>query len=255
MALWGSKKSPAPKKKPSSSPSRGAAKRPGGGDDLTEMFDILKECCVHSVPAVIISPDNNLIFEARFASDAEGLISFEVLQDAGNSLRSLSTCCVSYFREGRAFIFLSVVQGYRHLKTSDRPWLMLSHPTQITATDVRRAFRVPVLAEIGLTVSMTVDGKEYRPRPGDISFGGMMVVFPEKGVPDLAVGQTMQMTVELEGQQVELKGEVRQCFGDHKNKFGIFFPECYRGDAFHPPEAFRRIVMNTEKAWLKHRNR
>lgn len=251
MGLWGSKK-PAPKKKPTAPP-RGAAK--SKGDDLSEMFDILKECCHHSAPAVIISPDNNLIFEARFARDSEGIISFEVLQDHGTTLRNLSTCCVSYFREGRAFIFLSVVQGYRHNKAADKPWLTLSHPTQITATDVRRAFRVPVLAEIGLNVSMSVDGKAYTPRPGDISFGGMMVVFPEEGVPDIEVGQTMQMNISLEGLQVDLKGEIRQRFGDFKNKFGIFFPECHQGDAFKPPEAYRRIVMGTEKAWLKHRNR
>ena len=251
MALWGSKK-PAPKKKPAAAPSRKAGSRDA---DLTEMFDILKECCTNSVPAVIISPDNNLIFEARFASDADGIITFEVLQEQGNALRSLSTCCVSYFRDGRAFIFLSVVQGYRHLKTSDNPRLLLSHPTAITATDVRRAFRVPVLAEIGLSIKMVVDGKPLCPRPGDISFGGMMVVFPEKAVPDLEIGQTLEMSVELEHNQVDLKGEIRQQFGDHKNKFGIFFPDCYSGDAFNPPEAFRRIVMGTEKAWLKHRNR
>ena len=253
MALWGSKK-PAPKKTPTRPPA-GRTARSTPDDNLTEMFDILRECCAHNVPAVIISPDNNLIFEARFATDTDGLITFEVLQEKGTVLRSLSTCCVSYFREGRAFIFLSVVQGYHHLKTSDRPRLTLSHPTQITATDVRRAFRVPVPAEIGLTVNMVVDGQKYSPRPGDISFGGMMVVFPENDVPDLAVGQTMQMNISLEGNQVDLKGELRQRFGDHKNKFGVFFPDCYHGEAFHPPEAYRRIVMGTEKAWLKHRNR
>ena len=254
MALWGSKKGPPPKNK--QTPPARSASRGNSDQDLSAKFAIMEECCSFHVPAVLISPDTNTIFQARFASVADGIISFDVLQDEGTVLKSLSTCCVSYFREGRAYLFLSVVQGYRHLQSTDRPRLDLSHPTEITATDVRRAFRVPVLAEVGLEVGVvTGEGKKYHPRPGDISFGGMMVAFPEAGVPDLQVGQTLQVEISLGRDSVQFSAEVRQRMGVHKHKFGLFFPECYRGNAFEPPQAYRRIVMGTEKAWLKHRNR
>jgi len=220
------------------------------------MFETIKKCCASNVPAVIISPDNNAIFEARFAKVADGIVSFELSSPGDTIFRSLSTCCVSYFLDGRAYLFLSVVQAYHLLDSTKTPRLDISHPTEITSTDVRRAFRVPVLAEVGMSVSlMTADRQQHQAMPGDISFGGMMLVFPESEVPDLDVGQRVKVTLTLGEHNMGLKGEIRQRFGSHKNKFGVFFPDCYRGDAFHPPEAYRRIVMGTEKAWLKHRNR
>lgn len=255
MAFWKGKPSPA--KRPAQ-PAQKPRAQAGGGLNVPkgEIQSVLAECAEYQIPAVIISPDSNAIAQARFAQADQQTVSFDVLQHMGDQAKALATACVSYFREGRAFIFITTVRTFKVLDATGLPRMTLELPEQITGTDVRKAFRVPVLPDANLKITLvTSDRAQHQPRALDVSYGGMLVVFEGGEVPEFVVGQQVKVQISLEGQVLAIDGEVRRRMGDLRNKYGLLFPDCVVADGFKAPEPYRRVVVAIEKAWLQHRRK
>ncbi len=219
------------------------------GDDLRRT---LSRCCDGGVPAVIVAPDTNGAFQARFSQAADDAVTFELLTDPGPAFKVLSTCCVSFWREGRAHVFLTSV--LKAPQDTDEPaMLAVLFPRQIVGAEVRAALRVPVLEQTGARVQLEAGaGRVLEPRLVNVSLGGILVEFPVGGDPNLLVGDECQVSLKLRDMTARMKGEIRRHQG---RQYGIFFPGVFKGGELAPPDGYRCIVALLEQLWRRQAKR
>ncbi len=217
--------------------------------DLDDMQEDLRECCSQRVGVGIIQTDNNVICQGQFARLSENSIIFETYAPEEVQFFPLSTCMISYFREGKAHAFISLVRDSHPGRDSNSQRLFLRLPEQIAVSQVRWTFRVPTDGIPGFEVKLHCPrGNEFTPLPKDVSFGGMKVEFEPDEDPDLCLGGQGKLSMSYEGLSVTLDAEVRRRDG---HSYGLFFPGVFKNDEFTPPEAYREIVKNLEKRWLQ----
>ncbi len=167
---------------------------------------------------------------------------------------TLSLCIVTANHEGRTLLFLSPVWGFHPARApglADR--LVLGLPEQAINEDVRSAFRVPVRSQSGLDARLVLEDASAWPiEPVNVSVSGMLFRFPRSEHPELAVGNTVLVRVQLDDEPLEIRGEVRRAGG---GRYGVFFPESLKAGEVDPPEALRRLVRRLELDWLSRRKR
>ena len=220
------------------------------GDDVRQT---LTRCCDCGTPAIIVAPDANGAFQARFARVADDAVEFEVLADSGTTFKVLSTCCVTFWREGRAHVFLTSVLEAPRADGPGLPTLALLFPRQIVGAEIRAALRVPVLEQTGARVHLdTGGGRMLEPRLVNVSLGGVLVEFPVGADPNLLVGDECHVSLRLREMNVRLKGEIRRHQG---RQYGLFFPGVFKGGELAPPDAYRSIVALLEQLWVRQTRR
>ncbi|MBC8366601.1 PilZ domain-containing protein [bacterium] len=218
-------------------------------DEVNDLTNTLQECCSKQVGVGIIQADSNLICQGKFARVSNSSVIFETYAPEEIQFFPLSTCMVSYFREGKAHAFISLVRESHPGRDKHSQRLFLRLPEQIAVSQVRWTFRVPTTGIPGFDVKLhCAKGDVYTPEPRDVSFGGMKVEFDKDGDPDLCLGGKGKLSMSYEGNSVSLEAEVRRRDG---HAYGLFFPGVFKNEEFSPPEAYREIVKDLERRWLQ----
>ncbi len=218
-------------------------------NEASEVQEVLRECCSQRIGAGIIQADSNNICQGTFARVSESSVIFETYAPEEISFFPLSTCMVSYFRDGKAHAFISLVRESHPGRDSNSQRLFLRLPEQIAISQVRWTFRVPTDGIPGFEVKLHCPrGNEFTPKPKDVSFGGMKVEFEPDEDPDLCLGGKGKLSMSYEELTVTLDAEVRRRDG---HAYGLFFPGVFKNEEFSPPEAYRDIVKNLERRWLQ----
>ncbi len=140
--------------------------------------------------------------------------------------------------------FLSQIRDWNHGSTPPR--LTLELPTRLLATEHRRNFRIPLGADSGLDVRVSIRGGEVRPaRPLDISIGGMLIELPDD--PDLEDAAKLDLEMRLDDDTVHIGAVVRhRC----ACRYGLLFADAVGEDRVRPLEPLRRLVDELEQRWL-----
>ncbi len=230
-------------------PAKPSAERTEYHDEASDLVSALKECCSNQVGVGIIQTESDMICQGKFARVSESSVILETFAPEQIQFLPLSTCMVSYFREGKAHAFISLVRESHPGQDKHSQRLFLRVPEQIAVTQVRWTFRVPTTGITGFDVRLHCSkGDVFTPKPLDVSFGGMQVEFEKDGDPDLCLGGKGQLSMSYEGNTVKLEAEVRRRDG---HAYGLFFPGVFKNEEFSPPEAYRAIVTDLEKRWLQ----
>lgn len=122
--------------------------------------------------------------------------------------------------------------------------------TQTQDENRRESFRVPVIEDSGLRVTL-ISGKERcESKPTNISMTGVFVEVPKDRTIPLDINDELRARLSMNKTEIELEAIVRRI---EPNGFGLFFPEAFKGEHVDPPPTVRRIVMDLQRRWMMHR--
>jgi len=173
--------------------------------------EALQECCSLRLNTGILQTNHNRICQGRFLEVGKDALTLETYPPEDLEFFPLSTCMVSWFLEGRAHVFISLVRECHAGAAEDSRELQLRFPDQMAVSQFRWAFRVPASGIPGLEVALHCPrGGIFRPELRDLSFGGMKVEFPASQDPDLCLGGRGQLTLAYENKVITLDAEVRR---------------------------------------------
>lgn len=217
---------------------------------------LLRQCCRHAAPAIVISDGAGVIHEARFSEVQQDTVSINLFVDAV-AARSLAfapgSFCHVCFTGGRAHSFLAPIRSFRRSAPPlNVPRLTLTVPLEILGAETRTTFRIPLLDNSGLTVKGAIDAQTRMPRPLDISLGGMLLEFDDVEDPELPVDSSFGVELALEDLATKLTGVVRR---RRDQRYGLLFREVLRCGDVRPPESLREIVKRLERRWMRDRQR
>lgn len=207
---------------------------------------LLRECCRLNVSAVVALPSYGVAAAARFTGLTVECLILEILGDDQHLYRPPVTGIVSFQAEGRACVFISPIVQHRHELPMALPEVFFDLPSAIVIAQTRRHFRVPVVEGAGLNVLIEKD-RDTLPdaTPLDVSMGGLLVAFSPEDGPELAVGNLVDIELELGKDVVKCKGEIRHCAS---GKYGVML----RTDR-ESEQLLGRIVARLERKWLQER--
>ena len=114
----------------------------------------------------------------------------------------------------------------------------------------REAFRVPVIVESGLEVSVTANGEQTNAEPTNISMTGVFVELAEGSRIQPNIGDELHVQLATDELSIGLDAVVRR---KEKDGFGLFFPASIKGEHVNPPPVLRLIVMDLQRRWMMHR--
>lgn len=174
------------------------------------------------------------------------------LMDRPRNLDSETTdYCTAIFSEGlQATVFASEVLALE-LDILPRPQLLLRLPENLTRTEARTSSRIPLHRETGLEILLSHDGQHWRPRPLDISLGGILVEFP----PDLEVPMSefdaVRVDILLGDFTTSLEALVQRRQG---RAFALYFVDALRElrqGLARVPRVLQPIIESVEREWLE----
>jgi len=208
------------------------------------VIELLAECVVERLPARLIFDALALSLQGRFSVKSSRRVTFEILQHVPPAERTLFTpdlpCCVSFFRDGRCYFFVSRVAA--NPGKGKRMTLALLPPCALAFVEQRHAVRIPVLASAGLFAEIeTSRGDLIRALPIDISEGGIQLE-PICAL-DLELGTEVTVRLRLDEERADLRAKVHYHRG---SRYGF---------SFVPPtsathRALRAMVQIAEEHWL-----
>ena len=199
------------------------------------------------IPVVIMVPDRNLVIQGRFAAIAENTVTFDLTDRPAEELRPLTVCCITLYRNGRAFLFASLVREYTPRLAGRLARVVVRLPDKVVGSDMRESFRVPVMAGVDIRCTLRLGDQSWPTSVVDVSLGGIQLEFRPGQEPDLEVGRHVTLDLALGPDAATLKAEVRR---KQDRRVGLFFYEHFHFDEFRSPDAFRRIVLALERHWL-----
>ncbi|WP_182869715.1 PilZ domain-containing protein [Rhodopirellula sp. JC639] len=114
----------------------------------------------------------------------------------------------------------------------------------------RESFRVPIIDESGLSVTLISGKNRCVSKPTNISMTGVFVEVPKDRSIALDIDDELRARLSMNKSEIELDAVVRRI---EPNGFGLFFPETFKGEHVDPPPIIRRIVMDLQRQWMQHR--
>ncbi|MCA9136088.1 MAG: PilZ domain-containing protein [Planctomycetales bacterium] len=130
------------------------------------------------------------------------------------------------------------VQGLAPVDESDGP-----------GSNRRESFRVPVLDDSGLAVTLVKGNKRCEAKPANISMTGVFIKVPEKSQPDFKISDEIFVELTYQKSKIELEAIVRRI---EDGGIGLFFPVTIKSEHVNPPPLVRRIVMDLQRQWMLH---
>jgi len=120
---------------------------------------------------------------------------------------------------------------------------------RVTRFNRRRGFRVPIVTD-DFKVRLGGDLAHVDAKPRDVSLSGIFLEFPPGTVPQLEMGDDVEVSVGLSKFASTMQGIVRR---RTDAGLGIEFSHAADTESPTPPADFSRIVMRLEREWLSDR--
>jgi len=252
MAFW-NRKEKAEEAAPSAPPKRPVTTGTQSAV-LPDSDDLMKRCCEREAAATIMAPELGIV-RGRFKGLRGENVILEVL-DPPSHMTTLTLCCVSFDDDRRACVFITRIHDVMPPSEGSGLRIVIERPEQVAAAEARRSFRIPVVADAKLAVTMGYKEQSFKPRPLDLSLGGMLVELPKADATVLSVGDKVVADLALEDdpgsfEAVSFKAEVRRV---DEGRVGLAFPEVFQGGEIKPPPEYRKIIVQLERLWLRQRN-
>lgn len=216
--------------------------------------EILKECCEHRAPAIILSLEEaRTYYHAHLASISDDLVTLNLGDALPGPPSAGASCWVSFNYRGDSGAFFSTVAEYQPEQLPAAA-LVLKICSCIVSAEARMAYRVNVSPDSPLFVHVaTRDGRAWDAKAIDVSVSGILIHFGSKGIwPRLEIGDTINITLRLQSSAVSLRGEVRRQVG---SAYGVYFLDVPTDKGLLPPPALQSIVNDLERHWLHERIR
>ncbi len=210
---------------------------------------VLRECCERGMLCRLHLLHSGQILEAKFHTvHSEGV----VLRINGcpreDSLQPEAMVCVAFPFQQSLCAFLSCAKKVRDGDTSLEVHFDL--PATLTATNLRRSFRVRVIHEAGVELTIRLsDGTRIDGEVLNVSESGIEI---NLATDDLRLSVDIEVQAELKfrGEHLEFAAIVRR---RHQLRRALQFQLSHTPDARQQVAALTRFVRSLEQIWLKSR--
>ena len=171
-------------------------------------------------------------------------------EDGVERLLEQSICCVSFSIGPTFCAFLGHLISVKRPKTGER-FIVVSVPKQLTATNLRQSFRVPVIRNSGLeTMIRTPDEQQFTVNAIDIAEAGIEIEFEIGDRPTLKVGMVLDVELRFRGEVVQKKSEIRHIAG---SKCGLSYINQADESSQRQDARINGFVLTLQQLWLKSR--
>ncbi len=199
---------------------------------------LMTDCCEQRCKAHVISTSLAVIANAKFVSANEQEIRLEL--DDQVPFRPKTLCCVSFTLKNRAHVFMSKVAHFDH--SAVPAVLNVELPKQVSVAELRSTFRIPVAENIELKCeTKLIDRAPLSAKVHDISLNGIAIELEQ--VPELSIGDEVELMLQLNGFQVPVKAELRNI---QETRLGMLL----LGDK---TDELKRLVRQLEMEFLRSR--
>jgi hypothetical protein len=222
----------------------------GGGRNSLDSAAILKECCEQSVACRLQLVHCVYSVSATFFTLHEEWVEMVLPKDGESHLIQHAICCISFTYGTSYCAFLGCLVDVRQ-HTPGKVRIVATFPKQLTVTNLRQSFRVPVIESSGLeTIIRTFDAQEFHVVAHNITESGMEVEFPERTDYGLTPGASVSVELRFRGEIVLRSAEVRRI---SENYCGLVFASPLDVQSQNAAARMRGIVLSLQQMWLKSR--
>ena len=226
----------------------------GDSDSTSVELDVkrvLTDCCAQSASCRFQLVHSEFSMHATFLALHDVALELQLYsEDVGGSLHSEAICCLS-FPYGASFCaFLGRLIDVSNLELGERR-VLCTVPPQLTVTNLRESFRVPVVEQAGLvTILCTPSNQRFTVSACDITEAGMEINFAAGDDHGLTVGTSVAVELQFRGKVVKRTAEIRRLV---RNRCGLSFNRPSGATARQEAEQLRGIVLSLQQVWLKSR--
>ena len=199
-------------------------------------IDVLSECCTHNLSAMVVSTSLGLVAKAAFESIDEKQVRLRLHDHI--VLRPLVLCCVSFNFKNRSHVFLANVVDM--VTVESKTSLTLNLPDQVSFSELRSMFRIPVVDSVDVRSETRICGELYELEVSDINLNGVCLQ-GYFGQTKLDVGELIDMNLAYSQTSVQISGEVRNV---NDGRLGILFTGDKPGD-------LAKLVRELELEYLR----
>lgn len=228
-------------------------------EDLRLLFE---RCAEQSTAGLLVLDEGEAVHQIRFAAVTEYGLMLDLPLDIDEAAwaaaqKALTPCSVVFFTGVHSRFFVSHVADTESLKREGLqlipPKLLLRFPRFVAGTESRMSFRIPIVQDADLAVSLVCpDSESWAAEPLDLSQTGALLQFSHNEDPGLSLGDEVKVRIQLGRHAAELHGVIRRA---EKRQYGVHFPDTVRGTDLSTPEALQDILDDLERRWLKERRR
>lgn len=212
---------------------------------------ILDDCCANSVVCRFQLAHSGDSMTASFHSQSRQGIEFVVSPpENGRFPRSQAIVCVSFPFRTSFCAFLVCVTDVQQLN-SGKCLVVSTVPEDVTITNLRQSFRVPVIRHSGLeTILRTSDDQTFHVNALDIAESGIEVEFEAGTDSGLAVGSSVIVELRFRGEVIQRTAEVRRIYAD---RCGLYFENSADESGHRVAARLHGLVLAIQQLWLKSR--
>ena len=212
---------------------------------------LLSECCDQNIECRCQFVHSGDSMQAIFVGLDERGVELKIpLEEACKSLHPKSICCVSFPYRTSFCAFVGCLLDVYQQESGERR-LVATFPGEVTVTNLRQAFRVPVLPDAGLEAIVRLpDKRAFNVAAQDIAEGGMEVEFARDDKHGLMVGMHVAVQLKFRDKTVVRKAEVRRVVAP---RCGLYFGSPSDNDGRRQAAAMHAIMLSMQQLWLKNR--
>ena len=224
----------------------------GGTRHSLDAPTILVECCEQSVICRFQLVHCAFLTHATFVAMHEEWIEIRMpSQDGESSLIQHAICCISFSYGTSYCAFLGCLVDVRRKGNGDFQ-VFVTFPEQLVVTNLRHAFRVPVIEKSGLeTILRTWQNQEFTVVARDITEEGIEIELPSGTDQGLTVGAPISIELKYRGEAVKRSAEVRRIIGKHL--YSVAFVGGHDDQGQNQASRLRGIVLSLQQLWLRSR--
>lgn len=210
---------------------------------------ILQDCCARSVACRLHLLHSGQFADARFhLCNDDRLVVHVAPCDLDDTLQIDALCCVAFPFNTSLYAFLDCIKNVRDGSVAVE--ILFARPTVLTATNLRKSFRVPVIRADEVHVEMRLpDGTRMAAIPVNVSESGIEI---ELGPDDtrLQVDTEVQFSLRFRDDTVYIPAIVQR---RQQSRRALKFQPNFLPDSRQRIAMLNRVIRALEQVWLKSR--
>lgn len=212
---------------------------------------ILRSCCENNYSCCFQIVQHEWSSPANFLRISPAGLEVLIATDEGRDVLRIGTiCCISFPYELSFCVFLASISDLL-IKGGNEFRIVLPVPQQIKVSNLRRLYRVPIISDAELTVTVKLsDDRSQRVHARDIAESGIEIDFGDGELPALNIGMLLGIELNYRDESAQRKAEVRRLDG---TRCGLLFRPPSADVEREQSAALHNIVMSLQQLWLKSR--
>ncbi len=212
---------------------------------------ILDECCQQSAACRFQLLHSGYSARGTFQAFRAQRIELRISAEEGSEpILPQSICCVTFPHQNSICAFLGCVIDVRRQSPAQCK-VIATIPKQLTMTNLRQSFRVPVIQQSGLVVNIqTSEGRTFVVQARDIADDGMEIEFAPNEDHRLAVGKTVLIELRFRDEVALRTAEVRRLAD---SRCGLLIRTPLDDEEHRQAGRMHAIVVLLRQLWLKSR--